>query len=524
MHRLVIPSGAACLVLGVAAIAIGSGVLPRLGDSPYKAVLQTSATTVVAREGLSGSYAVVSGDKVVAPGDAIRTNETGTAVLTHYDGSTVALSPLTELVVEDLNGTDHRVLYLTIGRIAVSVTKLIAPDSRYEVRTPSATLGVRGTRFVVTVAADGRTEVDVSEGRVALSASGESVELGGGEGGVVERPGARPTKKGVAASPTPPVPPAPPTAPSVAFQFAVDRQTVGYGEPFRYCIEGSASVTDLMRLGLVGPDGVLNERGQFGAQRFPDPATLCRTAAFDPRTGFPPGDYTFRWRVNGAPAEFSVALASVAPTFRLDRDAVGLGAPFVYCIDGPAAITELKRVALVYPDGRVSIDGFARSFTDVGTRCRQFTFESTSTYPAGAYRFRWLIDAAAVEFMVTLTDGTPPPVVTPPPVAAPVVTAPPCVPGSPTVGFDRATFRMDEVANLVIRGVCAGTPITVTSMTTPTGSVRTYNTVYTYPNIPTQYHLAAANFSPPGAWPLGPYTYTYVINGTSFRATITLVR
>ena len=54
----------------------------------------------------------------------------------------------------------------------------------YKVRTPTATLGVRGTDFVVAVAEDGSTTVSVISGEVEMtSGSGDSGGVGAGSTG-----------------------------------------------------------------------------------------------------------------------------------------------------------------------------------------------------------------------------------------------------------------------------------------------------------------------------------------------------
>ncbi len=65
-------------------------------------------------------------------------------------------------------------LFLSIGRIWVHVIKQLNYVVDFEVQTPSAVAGVRGTIFSVMVAADGSTVVSVQKGKVLVSAEGES--------------------------------------------------------------------------------------------------------------------------------------------------------------------------------------------------------------------------------------------------------------------------------------------------------------------------------------------------------------
>ena len=70
-------------------------------------------------------------------------------------------------------------LSLWLGRIWVYVQKGVALLADFQVETPSAIAGVRGTLFSLSVAADGTTWVGVSEGIVGVSSpeGGEVVRL-----------------------------------------------------------------------------------------------------------------------------------------------------------------------------------------------------------------------------------------------------------------------------------------------------------------------------------------------------------
>lgn len=70
-----------------------------------------------------------------------------------------------------------------------------SPGSRFEVKTPLATTGVRGTRFGVAVAVQGPVTADVVEGRVEVQAGrGQPAAVAAGHGAVVQR-GAAPLVK-----------------------------------------------------------------------------------------------------------------------------------------------------------------------------------------------------------------------------------------------------------------------------------------------------------------------------------------
>ncbi len=126
----------------------------------------------------------------VLPGMRIRTSD-GYADLLLPGRSLIRIAPHTELVLtraeivaagqtpgeaqpQAQGGRAVTRLFLSIGRIWVHVIRQFNYLVDFEVQTPSAVAGVRGTIFSVMVAADGSTVVSVQNGKVAVSAKGES--------------------------------------------------------------------------------------------------------------------------------------------------------------------------------------------------------------------------------------------------------------------------------------------------------------------------------------------------------------
>ena len=105
-------------------------------------------------------------------GDVIRTGEGAHAVLTFFDGSVIELEPDSEIRVETLQATSAGDLLMTmqqtIGRSWHVVSRTLTPNSKYEVRTPAATATVRGTAFLVTVSPQGISNIQTTDGVVAM--------------------------------------------------------------------------------------------------------------------------------------------------------------------------------------------------------------------------------------------------------------------------------------------------------------------------------------------------------------------
>lgn len=123
--------------------------------------------------------------------DAIRTDERSALELeldaaTGID-ATIAVEPDTyfALEVSDLLSEQDGSIELIAGTVNV-VARRLAGDSRFEVRTPGATMGVRGTTFAVSTAPGGEILVTTEEGLVEVTnptgrslfaSPGEAVEV-----------------------------------------------------------------------------------------------------------------------------------------------------------------------------------------------------------------------------------------------------------------------------------------------------------------------------------------------------------
>jgi len=112
---------------------------------------------------------LVEGEKVPA-GSVVRTGPDGLADLSLGTYGVLHLSHKTSLKVRDLTlgpAQNAVEVSLTMGSIAAAVSHLGGLD-RFNVATPTANLGVRGTRFAVTVAGQNSSSVGVQEGQVAV--------------------------------------------------------------------------------------------------------------------------------------------------------------------------------------------------------------------------------------------------------------------------------------------------------------------------------------------------------------------
>ena len=58
---------------------------------------------------------------------------------------------LSELVIDEAAATQQTLLDLAIGKILITAQKLHSDDSKFQVKTPTSIVGVRGTTFIVEV-------------------------------------------------------------------------------------------------------------------------------------------------------------------------------------------------------------------------------------------------------------------------------------------------------------------------------------------------------------------------------------
>lgn len=113
------------------------------------------------KTGKTGAWSPLEIGAVLNEGDIVKTSSDSTLTL-NVDGSgetaTVDVEEdsqilLSELILDKEDGTERTLLDLAIGKIMIRARKLHTPESRFEVKTPTSIVGVRGTEFTVQVEA-----------------------------------------------------------------------------------------------------------------------------------------------------------------------------------------------------------------------------------------------------------------------------------------------------------------------------------------------------------------------------------
>ena len=163
-------------------IACGSSADPnKIANNPLT-VLSTTGGIVSVQKSGSGNWVSAREGLTLAKGDKIKTDAGGKAVITFFDGSVIELNDNTAVSLDELtakSASSPKTIKIgqTIGETTSTVVKLVDPASKYEINTPSAVAGVRGTIMQVAVAANGSTSVANVEGSVSVTAQGKEVNV-----------------------------------------------------------------------------------------------------------------------------------------------------------------------------------------------------------------------------------------------------------------------------------------------------------------------------------------------------------
>ena len=163
--------GIAGLVLSLAVALIAVQCNKKAGDTAANrsmvVVFVTGDVRVI--RGDSGNEEPLKVGQVVRPNDQIKTTQ-GKVDLQTRTGSAIRISESTTLTVASLAGGEggETRLKMNHGGILANVQKASSAEE-FSVVTPTAVAGVRGTKFGVNVAEDGRPRVKVIEGKVAMA-------------------------------------------------------------------------------------------------------------------------------------------------------------------------------------------------------------------------------------------------------------------------------------------------------------------------------------------------------------------
>lgn len=138
----------------------------------------------------AAAQVVRKGDKV-PPGMTLRTSTNGYVTVQLADGSILKVQADTQVRLDSSRHYEEAGFYASIwsvlrGRVESLVTHLTGGQPRYQIKTPQAVLGVRGTEFRVRTDAQ-RTTGETLTGTVALSSAGHTTLIEAGHGSLAAK-------------------------------------------------------------------------------------------------------------------------------------------------------------------------------------------------------------------------------------------------------------------------------------------------------------------------------------------------
>ncbi len=159
-----------------------SASLPAFADGPSAVVVYVQGTVHIQK--LQGGEQLAALGTEIQENDTIVTEDASQVRVRLFDRSLLRIGPsskaqMAQLRVDASAEKKEVSIKLTFGRLWASVSKLLTPDSRFEVTAANAVAGVRGTKL--DVQSDGKSgQFACLEGKVEVTSGGQHQTLGGG--------------------------------------------------------------------------------------------------------------------------------------------------------------------------------------------------------------------------------------------------------------------------------------------------------------------------------------------------------
>jgi hypothetical protein len=171
--------------LAAAVVIFLVGALIAFSPQPSTATLVVTAGQVTVQTTRGTEQVVAAGQAAsVKTGDSLAVKPGAAAQLRLKDGSSVDLSENTRVEVQELvtNDDQFRVrLKMLTGRTVSRVLRLLGAGEAFEISTPSSTVSVRGTVFVVEVLDANTTYVGCDKGVVWVVSGDQQAEVPAGQ-------------------------------------------------------------------------------------------------------------------------------------------------------------------------------------------------------------------------------------------------------------------------------------------------------------------------------------------------------
>ncbi len=181
---------------------IAAGLLVFLCGAPVAVAAETSGTVVAVIQqseatGTAGRRMLVTSGPVYQ-GDNIRTGARGEAQIKLRDNTRLVVGPNSLMVVDDFiydGGAKAQKVTLNAVRGAFRFITGSSRKDAYEIKTPTATIGVRGTQFDFTIGRGGDLNFALFEGQARICQPGRQCVVVSGACNVVVAPRRQPVRR-----------------------------------------------------------------------------------------------------------------------------------------------------------------------------------------------------------------------------------------------------------------------------------------------------------------------------------------
>ncbi|MFH1350834.1 MAG: FecR domain-containing protein [Pseudomonadota bacterium] len=233
----------------------------------------------------------------ITQGSWIRTGDESIAEITFEETVSFLLraNTLLEILSAQEKSTRHRSykLFLDIGRTASKLKEVTGEESRFQIYTPAAVAGARGTEFRLTVDSEEITRCEVLKGIINVKGKKQEVDVKEGEGSLVKRGEAPIEPKKLL--PPPKVIDLKPVYKSMPLKFAFEK--VEGASSYRAMLAKTETFKDLLMEKVIKPEDTLS------IVALNDGAYFLQIRAIDEvgLEGPPSAPYTLKVRVNPFP-------------------------------------------------------------------------------------------------------------------------------------------------------------------------------------------------------------------------------
>jgi hypothetical protein len=143
-------------IMVIVLVAVFLGTISFAADTARQAKVISSSGDALIKKSGGAAWLPVKADMIVNQGDTIKTGKSSEAVLNLGGAGNVEVKESSQLSIAQLvqnsaTGNKKTLLDLAMGEVFIKAEKLHGKEEKFEVKTPTSIVGVRGTKFSVKV-------------------------------------------------------------------------------------------------------------------------------------------------------------------------------------------------------------------------------------------------------------------------------------------------------------------------------------------------------------------------------------